>query len=211
MTDFRPIPGLSELAAMAGRLKEVARQGWLDRGLARAESVADHSYRTALLAWAAARARGLNAERALAIALIHDLAEADTGDETPFDDQVRTARARHGRHDDRSIFAVRPPADPARRAARHARERAALAAVTSELPAAIGADLLALWDEYDRQATAEARLVKEVDRVETALQAREYAARFPNLPIDSFLADARAPSVGTDLAALLDSTEPAES
>src|SRR4051794_5293762 len=79
------IPGLGDLAEAAGALKEVRRKGWGDRGLSDAESVADHSYRVALLAWALARARGLDAGRALLIALVHDLAEAEVGDGTPFD------------------------------------------------------------------------------------------------------------------------------
>src|SRR5829696_4899937 len=79
------VPGLGELAESAGSLKQVRRKGWVDRGVPDAESVADHSYRVALLAWALARARGLDAERAMLIGLVHDLAEAEVGDETPFD------------------------------------------------------------------------------------------------------------------------------
>src|SRR5437868_15393470 len=79
------VPGLGELADAAGKLKEVRRKGWVDRGVPDAESVADHSYRVAVLAWAVARQRGLDASRALLIGLVHDLAEAEVGDETPFD------------------------------------------------------------------------------------------------------------------------------
>src|SRR5919197_634922 len=76
---------LAALAEAAGKLKQVRRKGWIDRGVSDAESVADHSYRVALLAWALARARGLDAERAMLIGLVHDLAEAEVGDETPYD------------------------------------------------------------------------------------------------------------------------------
>src|SRR5438045_1530082 len=79
------VPGLGELAEAAVGLKEGRRKGGVDRGVPDAESVADHSYRVALLAWALARTRGLDAERAMLIGLVHDLAEAEVGDETPFD------------------------------------------------------------------------------------------------------------------------------
>src|SRR5260221_8313896 len=97
------IPGLPRLAEMAARLKDVRRQGWVDRGVPDAESVADHSYGVALLAWAVARARGLDGERALLIAIVHDLAEAEVGDETPFDDLIRLAAAGE-RVLDRAVF-----------------------------------------------------------------------------------------------------------
>src|SRR5262245_33825115 len=113
------IPGLPRLAAVAGKLKRVRRKGWVDRGVVDAESVADHSYRLAVLAWAVARSRGLDADRAQRIALLHDLAEAEVGDETPFD----AAQAEGGF--DRTRFDGPAPRDEARLAARHAREAAA--------------------------------------------------------------------------------------
>src|ERR671917_726404 len=68
------------------RLKRLDRTGWVLRGLAPgAESVAAHSYGVAFAAMLLAdevRARGvgLDVERVLRLALLHDLAEARTGD-----------------------------------------------------------------------------------------------------------------------------------
>src|SRR4028119_444796 len=68
------------------RLKRLDRTGWVLRGLAPgAESVAAHSYGVAFAAMLLAdevRARGVevDVERVLRIALLHDLAEARTGD-----------------------------------------------------------------------------------------------------------------------------------
>ncbi|HEY9283293.1 MAG TPA: HD domain-containing protein, partial [Pyrinomonadaceae bacterium] len=68
------------------RLKRLDRTGWVLRGLAPgAESVAAHSYGVAVAAMLLAdlvRARGveLDVERVLRLALLHDLAEARTGD-----------------------------------------------------------------------------------------------------------------------------------
>jgi putative hydrolase of HD superfamily len=73
-----------KLVTAAGKLKRVKRQGWLDAGIppAQAESVADHSFRTALLV-AFVSEPDINMARALKMALVHDLGEAEVGDLTP--------------------------------------------------------------------------------------------------------------------------------
>ncbi|HYJ78510.1 MAG TPA: HD domain-containing protein, partial [Longimicrobiaceae bacterium] len=72
---------------LAGRLKETVRAGWALRGVEGAESVADHSFRLALLALVLAPRvePPLDRERCMAMALVHDLAECLTGDITPLD------------------------------------------------------------------------------------------------------------------------------
>jgi putative hydrolase of HD superfamily len=133
---------------LAGRLKETARAGWKLRGIDRPESVADHSFRLALLALVLApRAEPpVDLHRCVAMALVHDLAESIVGDITPYDGV---------------------PAEEKRR-----REEEAMRRLDS---LAEGAGLLALWAEYDAAETAEARFVKELDKLETAMQAAEYA------------------------------------
>jgi putative hydrolase of HD superfamily len=190
------IPGLSRLAEAAGKLKRVRRKGWVDRGVVDAESVADHSYRLALLAWAVASGRGLDADRALRIALFHDLAEADVGDATPFD----AALAAGGF--DRARFDAPAPRDEARRAAKHAREMVAIEALAGALGAELGDELRTLVREYEQQASPEARLVKELDRVETLLQAEEYRAEQPELPVGSFRHEVESRGLAPDLVGL---------
>lgn len=174
---------LAALADAAGKLKRVRRKGWADRGVAQPESVADHSFRLVLLAWAVARERGLDADRALKVALVHDLAEAEVGDETPFD------TALDGQAFEASRFDEPAPRNDARRAAKHARERAAIAQLAARLPERVASQLRGFVDEYDGQTSAEARLVKELDRVETLLQAEEYLAEQPELRMGSFRHD----------------------
>jgi putative hydrolase of HD superfamily len=82
------------------------------------------------------------------MALVHDLAEALVGDITPYDGI---------------------DADEKRRREEEAmRELAVLAG---------DGRLLELWHEYDAAASPEARLVKELDKLETVLQAWEYGTR----------------------------------
>ena len=74
----------AKIVAAAGKLKTVKRQGWLDAGIPwqEVESVADHSYRTALMVALTARP-GLDMTKALKMALVHDIGEASIGDLTP--------------------------------------------------------------------------------------------------------------------------------
>lgn len=142
-------------------LKDVARAGWVRAGHPDPESVAAHSWGVAWLALALLPP-GLDRGRALAYAVIHDLAEAWTGDVTPHDG-IPTAE-------------------------KHASERAAMVALCDRLARP---DLLALWDAYEAQADEESRFVRQLDRLDMALQASRYAAQTGLDPAD-FLRSAHA-------------------
>jgi putative hydrolase of HD superfamily len=156
---------------------------------AEAESVADHSFRTALLAWLAALLAepALDADRVLKLALIHDLAEALTGDDPPY--AVNAIPGREETAARRAFLEQRHVRDPARSAAKQAAEDEAMRELVADLPAALAAELQALWAEYRAQASPEARFVKQADRLETFLQAREYQAADPSRPMASFAAE----------------------
>ena len=125
-------------------LKDVLRQGWVDRGHPAPESVAAHSWGVAWLVLALLPA-DLDRERALVYAVIHDLAEAWIGDLTPRDGV--------------------PAAE------KHAREAEAM----RELATSLGRpDLLQQWLDYEAQVDPEARFVKQLDRLDMALQAHRY-------------------------------------
>lgn len=65
-------------------LKDVRRAGWVRLGVADAESVAAHSWGVAMLG-ALLCPPGLDREKVLLMALLHDLAEVRVGDITPHD------------------------------------------------------------------------------------------------------------------------------
>lgn len=141
-----------ELLALAGRalaLKEEPRQGWLLRGVRAPESVADHSWGTALLCLLFARSAGVDAGRAVAIALVHDLAEVETGD--------LIARADDG---DREVSLAH-------------KAELELAAMARLLPAAAG-EVRELWQAYEERTDAEARFVRDMNLIEMCLQAAIY-------------------------------------
>jgi putative hydrolase of HD superfamily len=182
---------LLALAQFAAKLKSVPRTGWLDRGVApiEAESAADHSFGVALLAWACAlqrRAEGaaIDPERVLKLAIIHDLAEAETGDLTPYDSAAMPGE--HDRAARRVFLETRHNRDPDRRAAKRAEEDRVMRALLAALPGPTQSELGVLWDELHQGVSSEARFVKQVDRLETFLQSRFYLRGDPTLPMASF-------------------------
>jgi putative hydrolase of HD superfamily len=179
------------LVQFAAKLKSVPRTGWLDRGLdsRQVESVADHSLVVALLAWACAQQRqaegaAIDPERVLKLALIHDLAEAETGDATPYDPAAIPSE--HDPTARRAFLETRHSRDPDRRAAKRADEDAAMRTLIAAMPNATRSALGALWDELHLGESPEARFVKQVDRLETFLQSRLYLDSDPTLPMASF-------------------------
>ena len=183
--------GFLGLAGFASKLKFVPRTGWLDRGvpLLQVESVADHSVGVAVLAWGCAlqrRAEGaaINPERVLMLAILHDFAEAETGDLTPYDPAAipdeREPAAR------RAFLESRHHRDPDRAAAKRAAEDAAVQELLATLPDATRSALRDVWDDLRLGASSEARFVKQVDRLETFLQARRYLQSDSRLPMASF-------------------------
>lgn len=131
-------------------LKQLFRQGWLRVGIPqeRCESVAEHSFFVALLGLFVAESLfpHADASKVVRIALLHDLGEAYAGDITPHDGVDK--------------------------AAKHALERRAVETIFGKLPRA--AEYLALWDEYEHGTSFEARLVRQLDRLEMGLQACVY-------------------------------------
>jgi putative hydrolase of HD superfamily len=189
--DDSAVRGLLALARRAIALKAVPRTGWRDRGVAPAqvESVADHSFGVALLAWVCAVARraqgsALDPQRVLALALLHDLAEAETGDVTPYDPVALSGQESDDAR--RSFLERRHIRDAGRETAKRTAEDAAMSRIVAMLPPAAAAALGDLWGELHAGTSAEARFVKEVDRLETFLQSRHYLRGDDSLPMGSF-------------------------
>ena len=166
-------------------LKETPRTGWLDRGVPaeETESVADHILMTTLIGWMTAD-ESLDRDRVLKLALVHDLAEAITGDPPPYD----RADVPPASDPDalRAFFSRRHVRHPDNKAAKDREEGVALEELRGMMPERTGTEITALWHEYEAQETAEARFVKDLDRFEAFMQSREYARRYPELPLSGF-------------------------
>ena len=132
------------------RLKRLDRTGWTLRGLPNGtESVAAHSFGvcvTAMLLTDCCKARGvaIDVEKVLRIALLHDWAETRVGD------MPRTATLYFGS------------------AARKQAETAAFADIVNPLDA--DGSYAALYNDYERRESLEARLVKAADVLDLLIQ-----------------------------------------
>ena len=78
---------LLHLFQEVNKLKHIKRKGWVLRNVAEPESVADHSYRTALIAMFLSDQQELDTEKVIKMALLHDIQEAIVGDITPVDEE----------------------------------------------------------------------------------------------------------------------------
>ena len=169
------------------RLKRTPRTGWLDRGVPapEVESVADHSLLTALIAWLAALDDpALDADRVLKLAVIHDMAEAIVGDRPPY--EPHEVPAREDIDALRAFFGVRHLRTPENASRKRQDEAAAARHLLGLMPDSAATEIHGLWEEYEAQATPEARFVKQVDRLEAYLQSLTYAAADPELPLWGF-------------------------
>jgi putative hydrolase of HD superfamily len=121
------------------RLKGVERRGYLADG-SRRENTAEHSWTLALMAMLLAEhaAEPVDVPTVVRMVVIHDIVEVDAGDTYVY--------------------------DTAGRADKDAREQAAADRLYALLPPGQGADLRALWDEFEHGASAEARFARSVDR-----------------------------------------------
>ena len=137
-----------EFAEIVGKLKLVKRTGWVRRGVPGPESVAEHSYRLAVLAMAFAPLANVDENKAIKMALVHDLAEAIIGDIVTFQGGEampnRDAKLEKERQEMRNILGL--------------------------------ADLnIELFDEFVANKTTEAKLINDLDRLEMAITGVEYA------------------------------------
>jgi putative hydrolase of HD superfamily len=70
-------------------------------------------------------------------------------------------------------------------------EEAAMRRMLKDLPKDISRRYSSIWEEYEEGVSEEARLVKHVDKLELALQAREYRMADRGNDVSDFFASAR--------------------
>ncbi|XP_030523652.1 5'-deoxynucleotidase HDDC2 isoform X2 [Rhodamnia argentea] len=138
-----------DFLTLCHRLKTTKRAGWVRRDVKDPESVADHMYRMGLMALIASDIPGVDRNKCIKMAIVHDIAEAIVGDITPSDGISKVEKSR--------------------------REREALDHMCRLLGGESQAkEINELWMEYEANLSPEAKVVKDFDKVEMILQALEY-------------------------------------
>lgn len=138
---------LLDIFLEAGILKKIVRTGWDNKDIQNAESVADHSFRVAFLAMMLSSFTKLDQDKLVKMALIHDLGEAVIGD-LIWEKGNEVIGSQEEKHDD---------------------ESRAIKKLFKNNP-----EYIDLWEEYTTQKTKEAKLLKQIDKLEMAIQALEY-------------------------------------
>lgn len=135
-----------------GKVKKVKRAGWVREGITNPESVADHSFRVAVMAMVFGDQFGIDTDKLIKMALIHDIAEGIRGDKVvergnQINNQARDEKNRGEVETLRQIFADIPDAEK----------------------------LIQLQAD---EKSKEAKILKQLERLEMAVQALEYEEEF---------------------------------
>ncbi len=129
-------------------LKNIPRQGWKNKlDLMDVESVADHIYSATIMSMVLSDLQGLDTEKVIKMALLHDLAESVIGDITP-DDMKSENKINI--------------------------ENNAMKQILENLPSNLLGQYTTLWDDFQKNSSEEANLLHEIDKLEMAFQAKFY-------------------------------------
>lgn len=173
------IDTIVEIYFQINHLKHLLRQGWLRRGIPedKCESVGDHSFAVALFAMMIAKKHfpQLDMVKVLKMSLVHDLGEIDGGDITPFDGIDKKEK--------------------------HAIEEKGIRKMFEGFPE--GGEYTDLWLEFEENRSKEAKFVKQIDKLEMAMQAAVYAKQYDK-DLNEFIESARESVDDEKLIELLD-------
>ena len=173
--DKQRIRLIIKIASQAGELKQVLRTGWVLKGVEDAESVADHTWRMSLLIMLLASEK-LDKLKMLEMNTVHDLGEIGVGD-TKWEIGRRVVGSQEAKRSDEfkvmgEIFE-----------GYEGRNK-----------------YLDLLKEFNDHQTPEARFLKQLDKLDMALQALEYQqSGYPADWFDEFWENAEKYLEGRDL------------
>ncbi|MFD8865572.1 HD family hydrolase [Streptomyces sp. NPDC059590] len=133
----------------AGTLKHARRTGWWMAGVRDPESVAEHAWRTSLIASIIARIEGADPGRAALLAVWHDSQETRTGDVNYLGKKYSSS------------------ADP----------QEVTADQTADMPEVLASAVREWVSEYEAKESPEAVCARDADKLECLLQGVEYMAQ----------------------------------
>jgi putative hydrolase of HD superfamily len=138
---------LLNFIAEAGMLKRVRRSGWWVLGIKDGETVADHSFRCAVIGYVLARMENINPCKVLLMTLFNDMHEARINDLHKMSQRYVDVEKAEDR---------------------------AFSEQIELLPAGIRQELSEMRCEYNEQSTKESIIARDADILECLIQAKEY-------------------------------------
>ncbi len=133
-----------------GNLRRVRRSGWWLAGVDHPESVAEHSFRCAVVGYVLAKIEGLNAEKTAAMCLFNDLHEARINDLHKLGQKYLDFREA---------------------------EKKAFLDQSAQVQKEARKGIVGLFTEFYDESTPEGVLARDADLLECALTAMEYKKR----------------------------------
>ena len=157
--------------------------GWVINQIKNPENIADHVFRATVMGWILGEEKkGLNIEKLLKMALIHDICEVYAGDTTPYDSVLPKDKKKL-----RELMKTWPRFSNDERKKRikekHKREKKALEKLVFKLPENLKNEIEKLWFDYEMRLSPEGRFFHQADRMENFLQAYEYWKKYKNPPL----------------------------
>jgi putative hydrolases of HD superfamily len=170
-----------------GKLKGMPRRGWVIRDIKNPESIAEHTFRVAVMAWilAVQKKYKLNLEKIIKMALVHDLCEIYAGNTTPYDSIL--PKDKKGRQELLKTWPRFSEKEKIKLSEKkYKKESAGLEKLIKDLPSNLKQEIKNLWLDYEKGSSPEGRFFNHVDRIESFLQAAEYWRINKKFPLKPF-------------------------
>jgi putative hydrolase of HD superfamily len=146
-------------------LKKRKREGWIRRGIQNPESMADHSYRVAIMALILSPEAKLDPEKTMSMALLHDALHVFAPD---IPSRVDESKQEMSRKDMDTM------------------ERKAMKKLLSGLNKKQAERFFEMFLDVEEKRNKEGEFVKDIDRLEMCIQAAEYERKYPKSDMDEF-------------------------
>lgn len=147
MKNKEDIKKIIQFISEAGMLKNVKRSGWQVLGVRPGETVADHSFRCAVIGYILAGMEGASVQKVILLTLFNDMQEARITD-------LHKMAQRYINIEDA--------------------ESRCFAEQIKNLPKSLSQELSTLHKEYRKQKTKESIIARDADILECLIQAKEY-------------------------------------
>lgn len=151
------------------------RTGWGLMGIKNPETIAEHTFRMAIAAWLLGEKKNLNIKRVIKTALSHDLCEVYAGDVTPFFYWDNLNREK--KHEEKILLRgvrISQKEKEKRGKIKFEKEKKSLLKLIKFLKPGPKKEIFSSWFDFEKRISKEGKFVKQVDRIETLLQAIEY-------------------------------------
>lgn len=171
------------------KLKEKERRGWVIHQIKDPETTAEHSFHLAFLVCILGSRKKINIEKAMEMALVHDICEVYSPDFTSYD----AVGIKQGEDFKLAPKKGRPALWQRKKLEKIKKkmEEKAMARLLSGLPLGLKNKINNLWHDYENGLTKEGRFVRQADRIMNLLQGLVYWKEFGKIEYELWVRRAK--------------------